>query len=141
MLEWIKENLGLVWLAAGSVLLCALTSVAVVVVLVRLPADYFEKQGRAPAPSPAWRVARNLLGWLTILAGLAMLILPGPGAVVILLGVMLAEFPGKRRLERWIISRKSVMSPANWLRSKFSKPPLKVGPSKRPRRLRAASAA
>ena len=49
---------------------------------------------------------------------------PGQGLLTILLGVMLLDFPGKRRLELKIVSRPSVLKTVNSLRSKFGKPKL-----------------
>jgi hypothetical protein len=69
---------------------------------------------------------RNTLGWLCIVVGLVLLVLPGQGILMILVGVMLADLPGKRRLERWIISREKVLATANWLRAKLGKSKLKV---------------
>jgi len=40
---------------------------------------------------------------------------PGPGILTIVLGVMLLNFPGKRRLERWLIRRPMVLSAMNRL--------------------------
>ena len=72
----------------------------------------------------ALRIAKNILGWALIAAGLAMLVLPGQGLLVLLIGVMLADFRGKKRVERWILSRAKVMKSINWVRQKFDKPPM-----------------
>jgi hypothetical protein len=37
---------------------------------------------------------------------------------------MLLEFPGKYRLERWIVGRRPVFSFINWVRRLSGKPPL-----------------
>ncbi len=50
--------------------------------------------------------------------------IPGQGLLTILLGVMLLDFPGKRRLEFKIISRPKVFRAINRLRARFDKPPL-----------------
>jgi hypothetical protein len=128
MLDWISEHKDLLWLGAASVVVFVIATVAVAIVIVRIPPDYFEREGRGKgdSASAAWRIARNILGWLLLIAGLAMLIFPGPGLLVILIGVMLADFPGKLRVQRWIISRGQILRSANWLRAKFGKPPLKV---------------
>jgi hypothetical protein len=49
---------------------------------------------------------------------------PGPGLVLILLGATLVDFPGKRRLTRMLIRRKSIHGTIDWLRARFGKPPL-----------------
>lgn len=116
-----------------SIAVFAVTSVVAGVVIVRLPANYFtdeaqrrrEADGRRPGRM-AWRIAKNALGWLLIVAGVAMLALPGPGLLVLLMGVMLADFPGKRGLQRWIISRRSVFKTSNAVRRRFGRPPLEA---------------
>jgi hypothetical protein len=67
---------------------------------------------------------KNVLALALVLLGVAMLVLPGQGVLAILLGVMLGDFPGKLRLQQWILARPKVMNSLNWVRSKFKKPPL-----------------
>jgi hypothetical protein len=134
VLEWLQDNKELFyWLTGASAVMFAASLVAAPVVIVRLPADHFQKgRGRASkrpgsgAGSLALTIGRNVLGWLFIVVGLALLLLPGQGLLMVLVGVALADFPGKFRLQRWIISRKKILQTANWLRRKFGKPPLKV---------------
>jgi hypothetical protein len=65
-----------------------------------------------------------MLGAILVAAGLAMLMLPGQGILTILIGLGVMNFPGKYRLERWIISRPTVLKAVNWIRSKSHHPPL-----------------
>ncbi len=122
MAEWIREYAWLGWyLTAASVAMFLVTLLAVPAVLVRIPADYFRRERRAVTPwrnrHPVlgWtvRIGKNVVGWVLVAAGIAMLVLPGPGLVAILVGIMLAEFPGKFRLERWIVSRPRVLRVVN----------------------------
>lgn len=137
MPRWLIEHLDtILWSAGLSVVLLIASLVIVGVVLVKLPPDYFSRTSRSRAEGAAsrarrsvWlRVAKNILGWILILAGLAMLVLPGQGLLVLLIGVMLADFPGKFRVERWNITRKRILCSANWLRDKLKKPPLHIEP-------------
>ena len=64
------------------------------------------------------------MGIAFVLAGLAMLILPGQGLVSILIGVMMIDFPGKYAFEKWLVSRSSVFRFMTWVRSKAKRPPL-----------------
>lgn len=126
MFDWFEQNKEIFfWVTIASAIFFVASIVAVGIVLVRIPADHFEKP-REKTGSLALRVGRNILGWLLILAGLAMLVLPGQGMLVLLIGVMLADFPGKHRLQRWIISRKKILATINKLRAKFGREPLKV---------------
>jgi len=70
--------------------------------------------------------AKNLLGAVLIAAGVAMIFLPGQGLATILIGVMLMDFPGKRRLEVWLISRRPVHKATTWIRARRGRPPLRL---------------
>lgn len=126
MLDWLRENPKILVAAGGSVVMLLVSVVLVGVVLVRIPDDYFEHEKPGKERSRGMRLVTNIGGWVLILAGLAMLALPGQGFLVILMGVMLVDFPGKFRVQRWIMSRKAVLGTANKLRKRFGKPPLKV---------------
>jgi hypothetical protein len=109
-------------------------SIAVVVaILVHMPADYFvdKKEGRTPAVRrSAWGWAlvlgKNLLGLVLLVVGGVMLFSPGQGVLTLLIGVMLLDFPGKRRLEHKLVSRPRVLSSINRVRAYFRKPPLRL---------------
>jgi hypothetical protein len=133
LLNWGQSNDTLLWwLVAMSIAMFALTPVAVGWMLVRLPRDYFTKQQRRPLGSwsshPALRTvllaAKNLLGVLLVVAGLLMLVVPGQGLLTIAAGLVLTDFPGKFRLERWIVKRPSVWRTINWLRRRAGRDPL-----------------
>ena len=70
--------------------------------------------------------AKNLLGLVLVGLGVVMSLpgVPGQGVLTILLGVMLLDFPGKRRLELMLVSRPRVFRAINRLRARFDKPPL-----------------
>jgi hypothetical protein len=102
-------------------------------VLIKLPATYFRAShsrefwaDRPPSIRWAGVIAKNLLGVVLVLLGVLMSIpgVPGQGILTILLGVMLLDFPGKRKLECKIVSRPRVLENINRLRHRFSKPPL-----------------
>ena len=115
-----------------SVLLFVATLFVIPILIGRLPADYFRRD-RAPA---WWRrhpalhvtlvVARNALGALLLLAGLAMLVLPGQGLLTMLVAVVVADFPGKRRFELWLIRRRLIHRAVAWIRRRRGKPPLQL---------------
>jgi hypothetical protein len=131
MPDWLQGNEELVaWLTAGSVVFFVGSLVVVGVVIVRLPPDYFQSGKRRKAERKGGlllRIGKNVLGAVLIVAGVAMLVLPGQGVLALLIGVMLTDFPGKFRVERWLLSRGKVLAGANWLRRKFKAPPLEMG--------------
>jgi hypothetical protein len=96
--------------------------------------DYFdetEPTARSPWPRQrvlywAWRLLKNLLGAVLLLAGFVMLFTPGQGILTILAGLWLMDLPGKRRWERNLISRNKVLTSINWTRQKFGQPPLRL---------------
>ncbi len=121
-------------LAALSVLMFFGSLALIPVLLVRMPADYF---ARSESPFASWRrrhplaggvllVARNVLGAALLLAGLAMMVLPGQGIITVLVALTLLNFPGKRRLELWIIRRRQVRGAIDWIRGRAGRPPLVV---------------
>ena len=108
------------------------TIVIVPLVIIKIPADYFRSDVPPPQlfsryPRPvrlALLLLKNLLGIGLVVMGMAMLVLPGQGVIVILIGVLLLDFPGKDQIERWLISRGPILNFANWLRRKGRKSPL-----------------
>jgi hypothetical protein len=104
-------------------------------VIVRLPEDYLDRPEDTPlSPKrPGGRrtlrgVARNLLGVAVIATGAVFAIpgVPGPGQLIILGGLMLLDFPAKRRVERRIVGAPKVLALANHIRARFSRPPLRI---------------
>jgi len=123
------------WLAAASLVMLVASPLVVGWLVVRLPNDYFTAPRRKPLASledyrllrPAIVVARNLLGVLLVAAGLVMLVVPGQGVLTIVAGGLLVDFPGKFRVERWLVTRTAVWRSINWLRrragrAEFKKP-------------------
>jgi hypothetical protein len=128
-LTWIEVLWGLVsflGLSIGSITVVA-------VLLVVLPATYFCDAcprdfwgDRHPVIRWTGLIFKRLLGVVLVVLGgiVALPGVPGPGILTILLGVMLLNFPGKRRLERWLIRRSTVLSAINWLRQRYGKQPI-----------------
>ncbi|MBN2351596.1 MAG: hypothetical protein JXD23_03430 [Spirochaetales bacterium] len=112
-----------------SAALFACTLVLVPVAVVALPEDYFTREKPAGnrrlfALRVFSLVARNVLGIVLLLLGILLLILPGPGWLTILAGVALIDLPFKRRLEIKILSLPVVRNAVNGLRAKRGKKPL-----------------
>lgn len=116
-------------------LICVLGALATVIVpvvlLVKLPFDHFTRAGLARERTrnllhPNLRVVRSVFGLVLIGAGIAMLALPGPGLLMILLGLVLADFPGKHKGEHWLLSHRSIRDLANRVRRTFHQPPFEV---------------
>jgi hypothetical protein len=69
-------------------------------------------------------IAKNVLGYIFVVAGIFMLVLPGQGVLTILVGIMFLNFRRKYELERWIVSRRPVLRSINWVRRHAGRDPL-----------------
>ncbi len=130
MPDWITDNQGvLIWIAGVSVILFFATLSAVPWMLRSIPSDYFTHPRRPPGRfahlHPAWhwtlRILRTGLALVCLVAGLAMLVLPGQGLLTLLVGFLLLEFPGKYRMEKRLIGRPRILRAVNALRRKLGR--------------------
>ena len=135
MLDWLFDRETLLWwLGILSVVTFVGSLILVPVLIVRIPADYFlaeearraERVRRHPVVHAIVLIVRTLLGVLLILAGVAMLALPGQGLVTILLGLMLIDFPGKHEFLLRILSKPRVLRAINRIRAKADRSPLQI---------------
>jgi hypothetical protein len=133
MIEWIQSNeTALWWLAASTTIAFMATLIVVPILVVRIPSDYFSRTRRQhklwanhhPVVRAMLLIGKNVLGYIFVVAGIIMLVLPGQGIFTILIGIMLLNFPGKYRLERWIVTRRPVLRSINWLRRRAGRAPL-----------------
>jgi hypothetical protein len=141
MINWLTESMSLPGVTWGGVLLTLLLFVVgsigglalVSFLLVNLPATYFCEGcprdfwvHRHPVIRWAGRILKNVLGVAVMTLGVVLSLpgVPGPGLLLILLAVTLVDFPGKRRLQRWLLNRPNVLETINRLRQRFGRPPL-----------------
>ncbi len=128
-----NETMFLYPLALGAVSIVG-TLIAIPMIVVRIPEDYFRARRRH---RPSWweqhrafrlasLIVKNVVGWLFIVTGIAMLVLPGQGIITMVVGLMLIDFPGKFRLERWLARRRLLMRAMDWMRSSAGRPPLQA---------------
>ena len=147
MLDWLTQQVW--WLTGLSALLLVVGLLVAALFVVRMPADYFVQ--RVPAPTAdgrraavRWlrRVTKNIFGIVLLVAGVLMSLplVPGPGLLLILIGVSLTDFPGKRALELRIVRNPLVFRPVNGLRTTCGRRPLQLPPGKRKRGTETASA-
>jgi hypothetical protein len=99
--------------------------------IARLPSDYFithhrkvaNRHRRHPILALFLFLLRNACGFLLLLAGIAMLMLPGQGILTIVVGLSLLDFPGKQKLLDILIRQPKVIGVLNWIRKKEKKTP------------------
>lgn len=125
--KWEDEFLW--WIGAASGLMALGSLVAIPFFISRIPADYFlapkdENPPNRPYLAIISALFKNLLGIIFVLAGLAMLVLPGQGLITLIIGLMLMNFPGKKTLLLRIFQRPTVLSTVNAIRAKTKQPPL-----------------
>lgn len=136
-MEWIPDwQELLVWSGAFSAGAMVATLVGVPWVVGRLPRDYFLRDRRrawyripgAPVYSHTLALLKNLLGLVLLALGVVLLFVPGQGLLTMLVGLMLINFPGKYRAERWLVRQESVMRGLNWVRHRRGQPPFDLPP-------------
>ncbi len=140
MPEWLARHLP-PWngwyLAAAAMVLTVATAIislaAVTVVIARLPEDYFTNPAaqrpieRHPVLYVLLILFRNAVGWLLVGLGIILSLpgVPGQGLLTILIGMLLIDFPRKKRVLRWLLTRRGVWEGINRLRQRCGRPPLR----------------
>lgn len=145
--QWLDDHLTIpglpVWVSVVliAMVLAAISVGVTMVALIYLPTDYFcgtkPPDGlRVRHPILRWtlRITRNLLGWFLVILGILLSFpgIPGQGLLTILLGLILVEFPGKRRLEQKFVRWPRIRNAVNSLRQRFGREPLKLEPDSKP---------
>ena len=131
--EWQQP---LLWASGLSLLAAVATVIGIPWVVIRLPQDYFTRPKRvvwrtsaeAPLLALVFGLLKNLLGMVLIILGLIMLVTPGQGVLTLLIGLLLMNFPGKYRVERWLVLRPGVLRGLNWLRLRQGQLPFDAPP-------------
>lgn len=138
-MEWLTNFIqGISWqqIAWGAALFVVTFTISIAAVglfVVLLPPTFFLTNRRREFmngrhPALRWTAVglKNLLGLSLVVVGVGLSLpgMPGQGLLTILIGLILMDFPGKRKLERKIIGRPKVLGTVNRLRARFNKPPL-----------------
>lgn len=140
-LSWADANEWLLfWIGLGSVVFFVGALLAVPYLVGRLPVDYFRRYHayrrrrwiRHPVLRPVFIAAKNVFGVVLLLAGIAMLVLPGQGILTLLAGLMFLDFPGRDRLVLRAVRFSSVWKGLNWLRRRAGKAELEPMPAPTP---------
>ena len=129
VIEFIKTHWLLFFLILPALIIVTTltTLVSISMLLISLPSDYFTRKKQVSRiKNPVLRVflciLKNVCGVVFLIAGFIMLFTPGPGVLSALVGVILCDFPGKRRVERKIIARPRVLSMINRIRARYNRP-------------------
>lgn len=100
------------------------------VILLKLPPTYF-LDDYTHQRGLARKIALNLVGLALVVAGVVMSLpgIPGQGLLTIVIGIVLMDVPGKRRLARAVLSRNGMLDRINRFRERFGTAPLILGHS------------
>jgi len=123
----------LAW-AAVSVVGSAVISLAVVVAfVVQLRPDHFIREASSDERRPValralGAMARNLIGLVLVVVGVLLSLpgVPGQGLLTVFVGLLLLDWPGKRRLLLRLVRRKRLRRAIDRLRARFDRPPLEL---------------
>lgn len=129
MIEFIKTHWLLFLLILPIIIIVTTfaTLASISMLLISLPSDYFTRKKRVsriknPVLRLFLRLLKNVCGAVFLIAGFIMIFTPGPGVLSALVGVILCDFPGKRRVERKIVERPRVLAMINRIRSRYNRP-------------------
>ena len=137
IISWSSMNSDLLFLLGSLSIFILIISVFMMVLIISfLPEDYFKSENRNLISSvqnsryPLLKllvlITKNFFGVLLLLSGILMLVLPGQGILTIITGLVFMDYPGKYKFERKLLRQKGVINSINWIRSRISKPSLKV---------------
>lgn len=137
IISWSSMNSDLLFLLGSLSIFILIISVFMMVLIISfLPEDYFKSENRNLISSvqnsryPLLKllvlITKNFFGILLLLSGILMLVLPGQGILTIITGLVFMDYPGKYKFERKLLKQKGVINSINWIRSRLSKPPLKI---------------
>lgn len=147
LINWVSANATVfAWLSAASIFLLCLTLFITPWLVAQLPRDYFithtsaqnrgseEITAHSDEQTPTkgsfaksvWlgvvKVLRNILGVTLMLCGLLLMITPGPGLAMLVLGLSVCDFSAKQRLLLQTVHQPRVFSALNWMRQRHGKP-------------------
>lgn len=137
IISWSSMNSDLLFLLGSLSIFILIISVFMMVLIISfLPEDYFKSENRNlissvqnsryPLLKSLVLITKNFFGVLLLLSGILMLVLPGQGILTIITGLVFMDYPGKYKFERKLLRQKGVINSINWIRSRLSKPSLKV---------------
>ena len=137
IISWSSINSDLLFLLGSLSIFILIISIFMMVLIISfLPEDYFKSENRNLISSvqnsryPLLKllvlITKNFFGVLLLLSGILMLVLPGQGILTIITGLVFIDYPGKYKFERKLLRQKGVINSINWIRSRLSKPSLKV---------------
>ena len=128
----VKEHQAVIAILSGiSIAVFVVSLLSVPWMICRIPIDYFldsyfqKKRERSLVVRGAMIFVRNILGAGFFLLGFVLLFMPGQGLLTMFLGLILMDFPGKKRIVKRFAGIKKVRTSLNWIRAKRQVQPLR----------------
>ncbi|MDA3872450.1 MAG: hypothetical protein PF795_00625 [Kiritimatiellae bacterium] len=132
MWHWIETHAEVLSLLVGGSFVVLVATFALIPIMIsRLQAGYFDNPYHQPLENLKHRpflrasllLLKNALGLILVLAGLAMLVLPGQGLLTLFVAMILLDFPGKFSLKKKIIRLPHLRRIINQFRIRHGKDP------------------
>ena len=131
---WLENNSYILfYLGIISVLIFIFSIVGLRLFIIAIPSDYFINKKRVSALRDSsillwvfYKIFKNIIGYIFIDIGLLALVLPGQGILMILIGLMMSDYPKKFDLEKKIIKINTVRKGVNWIRIKSNVEKIKL---------------
>jgi hypothetical protein len=132
ILNIVKEHQTIIAILSGvSIVIFVVSLLSVPWMICRIPTDYFlelplekKRQGFIVVRGAAFLV-RNILGAGFFLLGVLLLFIPGQGLLTMFLGLVLMDFPGKKKMIQQFVRVEKVQTSLNWIREKKQVQPLR----------------
>jgi len=133
--EWIKQRDTLfAWIGSLSLVILIISVIAVPMIIRRLPSDYFLENSEGaeairdehPVLRILFLILKNLVGGILVIGGIIMFVTPGQGLLTVVIGLLLMDFPGKRRLEVRLVCFGPLNKAVNWIRRRAHQPPFEL---------------
>ena len=133
LVGWVMQfQAAYVWIGIVSFVTFLIGLLTMPFVIIRLPEDYFvfrktnhQKFIGMGGLRLLFLGFKNLLGALLLCLGVLMLFLPGPGLLVMAIGLVMADIPGKRPMIGRMLRIESLRAAINGFRDRRGRPPLK----------------
>jgi len=131
-LQWLARYEWLLWgLSVLSALMLVISAMVIPALIVRLPHDFYSAERSGLVETGRDRgsrlrrcvivAIRNVVACILLLAGIAMLFLPGQGLLTILAALAVGDFPGKREIELRLLRLPGILTGVNWIRKRAGK--------------------
>ena len=119
------------WISLVSLTLFIISILSIRWLVLLIPENYFKEKKSSFLKEKyffywiAFKFIKNSLGYLLIIGGILMLVLPGQGILTIFIGMVLSDYPGKYYIEKKIIQSSIILKTINSIRKKSGKKSLK----------------